>query len=114
MILKNPYDKSNDLTEIDREFLKEWLWEVNKYLIPGADQSWHYKDHKDEIEQLDAVSSAMSNNDSDYFFLPLARSESFQRLTHLKDYGLGEYFKARWKDFEESYDPRALHNERRA
>jgi hypothetical protein len=56
----------------------------------------------------------MSNNDSDYFFLPLARSESFQRLTHLKDYGLGEYFKAKWKDFEESYDPRALHNERRA
>jgi hypothetical protein len=37
MILKNPYDRSNDLTEIDREFLKEWLWEVNKYLIPGAD-----------------------------------------------------------------------------
>lgn len=114
MLIKNPYDRSNDLTEIDREFLKEWLWEVNKYLIPGADQSWHYKDHKDEIEQLDAVSSAMSNNDSEYFFLPLARSESFQRLTHLKDYGLGEYFKAKWKDFEESYDPRALHNERRA
>ena len=114
MIVKNPYDRSNDLTELDRQFLKEWLWEVNKYLIPGADKSWHYKDHKDEIENVEAITDAMSNNDAEYFNLPLARSESFQRLTHLPDYGLKEYFKAKWKDFEESYDPRSLHNERRA
>lgn len=114
MILKNPYDMSNDLTELDREFLKEWLWEVNKYRISGADWTWHYKDHEDEILELDALQKAANENDAEYFYLPLARSESFQRLTHLSDYGLGNYFKAKWKDFEESYDPRSLHNERRA
>lgn len=114
MILKNPYDKSNDLTELDREFLKEWLWEVNKYLLPGVDTTWHYKEHQQEIEQLDALMDAMANNESEYLNLPLARSESFQRLTHLGDYGLSNYFKAKWQDFEETYDPRSLHNERRA
>jgi hypothetical protein len=32
----------------------------------------------------------------------------------LSDYGLSNYFKAKWQDFEETYDPRSLHNERRA
>lgn len=115
MIVKNPYDNSNDLTSIDREFLKQWLWEVNKYLItdPSLDESWHYKDHEQEITQSDAFKDLASENDGKYFQLPLARANSFQRISHLKDFGIKNWFDAKWKDFEETYDPRALHNERR-
>jgi hypothetical protein len=46
--------------------------------------------------------------------MPLARADSFQRLVHIKDYGISNHFKAKWEDFRESYDPRGLHSERRA
>lgn len=115
LIIKNPYDKSNDLTEIDREFLKQWLWEVNKYLIndPQLDETWHYKDHEKEILESETFQDLASTNDGKYFLLPLTRSGQWQRVTHLSDFGFGKWFGAKWKDFEETYDPRQLHNERR-
>jgi hypothetical protein len=33
--------------------------------------------------------------------MPLARADSFQRLTHLKDFGLKNFFAAKWEDFKE-------------
>lgn len=116
MMFKNPYDDSNDLTAIDREFLKAYLWELNKYRLKSSaiQTDWTYEKNKEEIESLDVVATSIHNNDSEYFQMPLARAETFQRLTHLADYGLGNYFKAKWEDFRETYDPRSLHSERRA
>lgn len=115
LMFKNPYDKSNDLTELDREFLKAYLWEINKYRLKISDEStfWTYDKHEREILNFSAVADAIKNNDSEYFQLPLAKAQSFQRLSHLPDYGIGKFFTAKWQDFRETYDPRALHSERR-
>jgi hypothetical protein len=97
-MFKNPYDKSNDLTELDREFLKAYLWEVNKYRLKISDEStsWTYDKHEKEILNFSAVADAIKNNDSEYFQLPLAKAQSFQRLSHLPDYGIGKFFTAKW------------------
>jgi hypothetical protein len=57
MLFKNPYDDTNDLTELDRNFLKAYLWEINKYRLNLSDLEiqWTYEKDKDKIEALDIV-----------------------------------------------------------
>jgi hypothetical protein len=78
MIVKNPYDNTNDLDKIDREYLKAILWEINKFRLPDIDSNIRAKDYSDDILNLNTVKEAI-NNDK-YFEIPLKRGGTFSRL----------------------------------
>jgi hypothetical protein len=49
----DPYSNPEEFEDPkDVEFLKELLWEINKYLLPGVTEEqrkWAYKEHEREI-----------------------------------------------------------------
>lgn len=112
MMIKNPWGNT-DLTELDKQYLKEILWEINKYRLVGLTEEQrfiHYKGHEHEIDSLDAVKNA--KDDESYFMLPLSRADNFQKWLKRKDFGWKNYYKAKWEEFKDNHDPRQLHQER--
>lgn len=109
--LLNPYDRNLNLDPRDEKFLKEILWEMQKYILKGITEeqrSWHYKDHESEILDIPSVIDAIS--EGTYFQLPLRRSSSFERLHHITKIGLKQAVSKMWDSLKDEYDPRQLHS----
>lgn len=107
--LKNPYSPKCDLTPEDKEFLKEILWEINKFqlhLTKHIDLTYK-KDHA-IIDAIPEVQEAITTEK--YFYLPLRRAQAFQKLKKLGSIGVTNAFKAWWENLKDDYDPRLLHN----
>lgn len=115
MLIKNPYDKTNDLTEDDRIFLKSILWEINKYKCTDSnlDRKWKYDQHEKEIMNSEWFKENTLQQESSYFYLPLSKASRFDRAASVPKLGLKTWWNGLWKEFEESYDPRRYHDIRR-
>lgn len=103
--IRNPYT-DNTLTESEKHFLKNILWELNKYRIKGLDRemlSWDYDSHESAILENQVVNFHM---DKDYFQLPLRRSVDFYKLKHLNEVDLKTWFSEKWNALKEDYDLR--------
>ena len=112
LIIKNPW-KANDLTDKDIQFLKEILWEINKYRLKGIPDSikeLHYKGNELKIDDLDVVKNAKS--DESYFQLPLSRADEFQQRMKINKFGFKNYFLTKLEELRDNHDPRVLHQER--
>lgn len=111
LMLKNPYDNAVYMNSVDRQFLKEILWEINKFQlkIKGEAVKWTYKNHAKEIDAMQEVIDAI--NSGRYFQLPLRRASHFQRLKKLgSGIKITEQFSTWWESLRDEYDPRFLHN----
>jgi hypothetical protein len=77
LIIKNPWDSRANLSDSDRNFLKQILWEINKYIlnVPAEYMQMSYKGNENKIDSLRQVKEAKS--DGSYFFLPLKRASGF-------------------------------------
>lgn len=79
LFFKNPYDKSNDLDDADRKFLKKALFEINRIRFKGSNFS--YK------SENDPALLSFINSSPGYFWVPLERASSSTRWSNP-----GKYF----------------------
>ena len=108
LLLKNPYDNTVYLEESDRKFLKEILWEINKYQLNLDEKygDWSYDKNASEIDALQEVIQAKHNGS--YFYLPLRRASHFAKLKAVlkTDIKVTDAFKSWWENIKDEYDPR--------
>lgn len=79
LFFKNPYDKSNDLDDADRKFLKKALFEINRIRFKGSNFS--YK------SENDPALLSFINSSPGYFWVPLEKASSSTRWSNP-----GKYF----------------------
>ena len=95
----------------DSLFLNQMLWEIQKYILPSITEEqrkWHYEEHSKEIDHLAPVLEAKDSGK--YYYLPLRRATTFDRMRHLRDSGgLVGGLKKVWDNLQDDYDPRQLH-----
>jgi hypothetical protein len=112
----NPYTETSEFVDPeDIEFLKEILWEINKYLLPGLkdeERSWRYKEHEKEILELHSVKEWMET--SRYFNVPLRKASDFDRARGARHNGIVKTVSQWWDSVWDEIDPRQLHATARA
>lgn len=109
LLLKNPYSETN-MDPRDKQFLKEILWEINKWRIKGLDlkyQTMAYKGNEAEIDNLEQVRDAQSKDT--YFELPLRRGSDFNRMRNIGHIGWMNFFNKAWQNLRDDFDLRGVH-----
>ena len=109
LLLKNPYSETN-MDPRDRQFLKEILWEINKWRIPRLDlkyQTMSYKGHEAEIDNLEQVRLYQASEK--YFELPLRRGSDFNRMRNIGHIGWMNFFNKAWQNLRDDFDLRGVH-----
>lgn len=120
MLIKCPFSINQDpsLDSTDIAFLKEILWEINKYRL--------FKEHKilesqllqhwsDELE-LDLRSNSeldaeLSDPESKYFQLPLKRASDERIVRKIKSFGILDFFRKLWDRMADGFNLRRVHKE---
>ena len=121
MLIKCPFSSHLDpsLDSTDIAYLKEMLWEINKYRLfkeNKIQESQLLQHWSDDLERdLRAYSKDLDDElndpESKYFQLPLKRASDDRIVRKIKSFGILDFFRKLWDRMADSFNLRRVHKE---
>jgi hypothetical protein len=108
--VKNPFLATSRLTDAQKEYLKEILWQINKFKISGLTIEQLNKSFK-EVQNLEPVQIAISKDE--YFKIPLKRASDSSRFSQMTISNVKQTIINKVEEFKDVFDPREISKGRR-
>ena len=103
MLFKNPF--VDTMSQIDSDYLKFMLWQINKWKIKGLAADQRKLDYK-EAYKLDKVKEAME--ESTFFEVPLGKGLAYTNLKGLTSENIADLTKNKIADMKDWFDKREI------
>lgn len=108
--VKNPFDLSNSLTNFQRDYLKNILWQIHKFNIKGLSETDMQKSFE-EIKDLEVVQEFIKKGN--FIKVPLKRASDLGRFHNMRMSDIGSYASKKLQELQDEYDLRKLDTARR-
>lgn len=108
--VKNPFLATSKLTTFQKEYLKEILWQINKFKISGLTIEQLNKSFK-EVENLESVQKAIQKDE--YFKIPLKRASDSSKVSQMTISNIKQIILNKVEEFKDVFDPRQISKERK-